>query len=85
VRTILGEIGGVKDGMLFSSMQRFQADVTVRMLFKSGYRNVYVSRQFAVKNGLVDAKVSYPSLFDLGNKLISSTAWAHLATLVSSP
>jgi hypothetical protein len=61
VRTILGEIGGVKDGM-FLRFWRDSADAAVRMLFKSGYRNVYVSRQFAVKNGLVDAKVSYLSL-----------------------
>lgn len=30
---------------------------TVRMLLKSGYKGVYVSRTFALKSGLIPAKV----------------------------
>jgi hypothetical protein len=44
----------------FQILNSVKADSLVRMLFKSGYKNVYVSRQFAIKNGMVDAKVSTP-------------------------
>jgi hypothetical protein len=44
------------------------------MLLEKGHKNVYVSRQFAIKNGMVDAKVSTPvSYVELD--LIDSTAW----------
>ena len=33
--------------------------LSVRMLLKSGYRQVYVSRSFAVKAGLVHGKVGF--------------------------
>ncbi|GFZ44890.1 hypothetical protein JCM24511_02616 [Saitozyma sp. JCM 24511] len=57
VRTVLGKVGAVDN---------------VRMLLKPGYRNVYVSRAFAVKNGLVDKKYGmghggYAGLRTLGN------------------
>ena len=52
------------------------------MLFKSGYKNVYVSRQFAVKNGMVDAKVSLlSSQPGTGQELTDSTAWDRMDTL----
>ncbi|RSH89657.1 hypothetical protein EHS25_002208 [Saitozyma podzolica] len=57
VRTVLGKVGAVDN---------------VRMLLKPGYRNVYVSRAFAVENGLVDKKygmghAGYAGLRTLGN------------------
>ena len=49
------------------------------MLLKSGYKQVYVSRTFAIKAGLVSPKVCTVILFD--SQLTASTAWAPLATL----
>lgn len=42
VRTVTGKVGSVDN---------------VRMLLKSGYKQVYISRPFAIKAGLLPAKV----------------------------
>ena len=52
------------------------------MLLEKGHKNVYVSRQFAIKNGMVDAKVS-SSIPWIEPGLMFSTAWAPRDTLVS--
>lgn len=45
VRTVLGDIGPAKG---------------VRMLLKAGYRHVYVSREFAQRNGFIPRGASLP-------------------------
>ncbi|PSR83066.1 hypothetical protein PHLCEN_2v5870 [Hermanssonia centrifuga] len=57
VRTILGNIGPVQN---------------VRMLLKNGYRHVYISRKFALKNGFIPADAApghygYGGLVNLGS------------------
>ncbi len=44
VRTVVGKVGNVDN---------------VRMLLKAGYRNIYLSRAFAVRHGLLSKKVSF--------------------------
>lgn len=41
------------------------ADRSVRMLLKPGYKGVYVSRSFAIKAQLVDRKVRISSILSL--------------------
>ena len=62
VRTVMGSIGPVQNGPLrFESMSRSRPltlflsffSHTVRMLLKSGYRHVYISRKFAIKHGFI--------------------------------
>ncbi|THH11855.1 hypothetical protein EW145_g403 [Phellinidium pouzarii] len=58
VRTVLGSIGPVKD---------------VRMLLKSGYRHVYISRAFAKKHGFIPADAK-PGLYGYGG-LVNIGTW----------
>ena len=64
VRTILGSIGPVNEGaylsFLFSPISppgighaETGPAPAVRMLLKSGYRHVYISRKFAIKHGFI--------------------------------
>ncbi|KAK8844552.1 hypothetical protein IAR55_006399 [Kwoniella newhampshirensis] len=57
VRTVIGKVGKVEN---------------VRMLLKSGYRHVYVSRDFAVKNKLVQKNFGMGSFGYTGLKAIGS-------------
>ncbi|TFK42316.1 hypothetical protein BDQ12DRAFT_719200 [Crucibulum laeve] len=61
VRTVMGSIGPVRD---------------VRMLLKSGYRHVYISRKFAMKHGFIPADAApghygYSGLVNIGTWPIS--------------
>ena len=54
---------------------------TVRMLLKSGYTHVYISRNFAYKAGLVDKKVGRSVKFERDSGLTGSMLWAPQAIL----
>ncbi|KAF7294765.1 hypothetical protein MIND_01014000 [Mycena indigotica] len=63
VRTVIGQIGPVSN---------------VRMLLKSGYRHVYISRKFALANGFIPAdteggKYGYVGLVNIGSWPITLT------------
>lgn len=59
VRTIVGSIGPVQSGMPycpFCNMPSIMKPaLIVRMLLKSGYRHVYISRKFAIQHGFIPA------------------------------
>ncbi|KAJ3517407.1 hypothetical protein NLJ89_g524 [Agrocybe chaxingu] len=73
VRTVIGSIGPVQN---------------VRMLLKSGYRHVYISRKFAIKHGFIPPDAApgnygYGGLVNIGSwpiTLTPSTAQPHLPT-----
>ncbi|PAV23617.1 hypothetical protein PNOK_0068500 [Pyrrhoderma noxium] len=58
VRTVMGSIGPIKD---------------VRMLLKSGYRHVYISRAFAKRHGFIP-KDAQPGLYGYGG-LVNIGKW----------
>ncbi|KZS88416.1 hypothetical protein SISNIDRAFT_470213 [Sistotremastrum niveocremeum HHB9708] len=58
VRTVVGSIGAVKG---------------VRMLLKNGYRHVYISRNFALRNGFIPADAA-PGLYGYGG-LVNIGQW----------
>lgn len=55
VRTITGSIGPVQNGKLLLNCLLFaiHCHVPVRMLLKTGYRYVYISRKFAMRHGFI--------------------------------
>lgn len=55
VRTITGSIGPVQNGKLLLNCFLFAVHfhVPVRMLLKTGYRYVYISRKFAMRHGFI--------------------------------
>ena len=85
VRTVMGSIGPVQNGSL-----RFQTyfhepifDLhTVRMLLKSGYRHVYISRKFAIKHGFIPAD-AVPGSYGYGG-LVNIGSWPITLTPSSS-
>ncbi|KAG6832046.1 hypothetical protein H0H92_005468 [Tricholoma furcatifolium] len=67
VRTVMGSIGPVKD---------------VRMLLRSGYRHVYISRKFAIKHGFIP-KDAAPGHYGYGG-LVNIGVWPITLTPSSS-
>lgn len=73
VRTVMGSIGPIKDGELLyvntinlNRSSKFVDFVPlVRMLLKSGYRHVYISRAFAKRHGFIP-KDAQPGLYGYG-------------------
>jgi len=55
VRTILGSIGPVQNGTRIATSSGMHSDLKrpVRMLLKTGYRYVYISRKFAMRHGFI--------------------------------
>ncbi|KAG9316482.1 hypothetical protein JVU11DRAFT_2518 [Chiua virens] len=77
VRTVLGTIGPVENGQseLFGTGQ-FPGETdsrAVRMLLKSGYRHVYMSRKFALRHGFIPAD-AVPGLYGYGG-LVNLGKW----------
>ena len=65
VRTVMGRVGNVANSAwtwTFAVAYVGLMAGAVRMLLKPGYRHVYVSRSFAVKNNLVAPQVGLPSV-----------------------
>jgi len=57
--------------------------ITVRMLLKSGYRHVYISRKFALKHGFIPQDAA-PGPYGYGG-LVNIGVWPISLTAVSSP
>uniref|UniRef100_A0A0W0FLF7 Uncharacterized protein n=1 Tax=Moniliophthora roreri TaxID=221103 RepID=A0A0W0FLF7_MONRR len=77
VRTVMGSIGPVKNGLFVSSYNEMVPHSilvpTVRMLLKSGYRHVYISRKFALEHGFIPADAA-PGLYGYGG-LVNIGTW----------
>jgi len=88
VRTVLGQIGPVQNGALcsVSLVNDKMLIVLVRMLLKSGYRHVYISRKFAIKHGFIPPDAApgnygYGGLVNIGTypiTLVPSASQPHL-------
>ena len=67
VRTVIGSIGPVSGGKLQLVISHFLESTfhLVRMLLKSGYRHVYISREFAKRHGFIP-KDAQPGMYGYG-------------------
>ena len=85
VRTVMGSIGPVQNGVLVnvsSIMPQFLPISPVRMLLKSGYRHVYISRKFAIRHGFIP-KDAAPGHYGYGG-LVNIGTWPITLTPSSS-
>lgn len=81
VRTVMGTIGPVQNGWSFSALVLYFGLTSfrpVRMLLKSGYRHVYISRKFAIKHGFIPPDAApghygYGGLVNIGSWPITLT------------